>query len=1179
MRQSDRNPKQSHTLFTRIGVAIGLLLAAGLLSAVPASASYEQVANFADSGEGEQLYGSTAMAVNTTGAGGVPAGTVYATGQRHSVVRYNPDGTFSEAWGWKVSVGGSNQFERCGPDGEAAHPACKSGGEGGSEGAGAGQFNYPQGIAVDQSTGNVYVASDPYEPVRPHNVIQVFSADGSQLIGGFGDAGVYQETFAEGPEKLHGTRASGLAVDESGAVYVSDRKAPTPESPTQENRVMVFKPQTPGNYENYVYTGRSNDIDASGILALDSAGNLYAAKEDDIFKFDLSEPDTPVCQFHLAAGGIRGMTVNPETGEPFYFSYKTGKVHQLSACNPEGKFVATSSFGPSPGTTQITGLAYNPNHAFPPSHPSGTLYAANETGQLINGRGHIFARAEAAPPSIESESVSSVSSSTATLGAQINPNGSETRYAFQYLTAAQYEANEPADRFAGATEAPLGGALLGSGQKALSAATAVVGLVSDTEYRYRAVATSHCNSEDEEALCEDSGDDQSFRTFPAEAPNLPDNRAWELVSPTLKSGGEVFPLAPELASCGIECKPGAGAQFFPRQSSPDGNAVVYEGQPFSITEGANVFNEYISKRTATGWQTTILAPKLMGSIGQGYKAFNAALSEGILYQESPSLSPEAPSGFANLYTQPTATPSTLNALIGSEPPNRTTGGTNALQLAYAGASADFSRQFFAANDALSGETAFAPEALDGGVNKKNLYESAGGELRLVNVLPGNTATVPGAYFGGLPFTSTGGTSRTSDLSHAISDDGSRVFWSDQAEQVYVRIDGEETIEIPDPGKFLSASADGSKVLLANGHIYDLQTKAITDLSAGQGGFQGMLGQSEDLSRISFVDTAVLTGEEENQYGAKAQATKFNLYGWQEGALSFIATLAEADNTVEGTNGAWRLSPAQRTAEASPNGRWVAFLSQAALVPGFEYTGPCRLNLGNGVKYETSVCPEVFLYDAASGTLSCPSCNPSGEAPHGPSSLPLIPQLNTESPLPQPRYLTNEGRLYFDSQDSLTPYDTNGRTEDVYQYEPNGIGSCKRESGCVNLISAGHEPVDSNFQAIDQTGKNVFFTTRDQLVLKDRDELLDLYVAREDGGIAAETEVSRGECQGEACQPTTSAPNDPTPGSSTFEGAGNVDEKKAAKKQKNKKRKQAKKQKHTKKQAHKRAAKHNRGGAR
>ncbi len=54
---------------------------------------------------------------------------------------------------------------------------------------------------------------------------------------------------------------------------------------------------------------------------------------------------------------------------------------------------------------------------------------------------------------------------SAVLHAQINPEGSQTHYSFQYLTEAAYEANEPSDRFAGALEAPLGGAELGSGRK------------------------------------------------------------------------------------------------------------------------------------------------------------------------------------------------------------------------------------------------------------------------------------------------------------------------------------------------------------------------------------------------------------------------------------------------------------------------------------------------------------------------------------------------------------------------------------------------------------------------------------------------------------------------------------------------------------------------------------------
>jgi hypothetical protein len=205
-------------------------------------------------------------------------------------------------------------------------------------------------------------------------------------------------------------------------------------------------------------------------------------------------------------------------------------------------------------------------------------------------------------------------------------------------------------------------------------------------------------------------------------------------------------------------------------------------------------------------------------------------------------------------------------------------------------------------------------------------------------------------------------------------------------------------------------------------------------------------------------------------------------------------------------------------------------------------------------------------------VRCASCNPSGEAPLGPTNLRLIP--NAKGFLPQPRYLTDSGRLYFDTSDSLSPFDTNEGVEDVYQYEPEGLGTCKREGGCVSLISAGHEGIDSNFVTMDESGKNVFFTSRDQLTLKDKDELIDLYDAREDGGISAESETARVECQGEACQGQISPPNDPTPGSSTFEGAGNVTEPKAAKKHAKKHKKNHAKKKH----AHKRAAKHNRGGA-
>ena len=319
------------------------------------------------------------------------------------------------------------------------------------------------------------------------------------------------------------------------------------------------------------------------------------------------------------------------------------------------------------------------------------------------------------------------------------------------------------------------------------------------------------------------------------------------------------------------------------------------------------------------------------------------------------------------------------------------------------------------------------------------------------------------------------------------------------------------------------------VLLQNGCLYSLESEECTDLTQGQGGFQGIVGQSDDLSHVYFVDTAVLSGEEENSEGAKAQAGKINLYAWVEGETSFVATLA-ADDNFAGAGGDWRFSPSSRTAEASPDGHYVAFLSVEQLT-GYGNVGPC----GKGFNLQ-GPCPEVFVYDSVAAKLRCASCNPSGAPPLGLSTLRLIAGSSDSL---QPRYLTDSGRLYFDSQDSLVPADTNERVEDVYQWEPEGLGSCEREEGCVQLLSGGREGFDANFLAADPSGANVFFTTRDRLVAADTDELIDVYDARVDGGFAQDSMLPPQPCQGEGCLAPPPPAADPPLPSAGLQDPGNV----------------------------------------
>lgn len=1145
-----------------MAVLAGLFL--GLLSATSALGAYEQVGNFAGTPgvlhefkyhfeeieplwpEEVQLGGVGGMAVNYTGAGGVPAGTIYAAGrevvEEERVARYNPDGSFSEAW--SVQAGPSS--ERCGPEGDPTQPNCLNRPT---------SSHYTVDVDVDQSTGDVYALSENNTGTS-QPLIHVYSADGAKVIAEFGASGKSQETIAESPEKIHNVNGAGaIAVNGEGDVYVADRDG------VQKSRLMEFVPQAPGDYEHYVYAGQSHDLNSSAYLedpVVDSAGFIYAISEfKEIEKLDPGQPDAgPVCEFPVPSGGLVAITVDPSSGEVFFFSPHDGEVHQLKPCTG-GVFSEAGASSLDPHRQEVNGLAFDPVRRFAPGRPPGVLYLGADTGdgggtegeyptrKVESSLGYIFARPLELPPAVVSESASHIGPGAAVLSARVNPEGNATRYAFEVVTQAKYEENEATEPFSGAVEAPVGGGFVGEGKSVVNMSASLSGLAPNTAYRYRVIATSNCSVGEPEKVCDAEGEAVGFRTFPPVVSGLPDSRVYEMVSPPQKSGGQVIPANPGVGSCEAgACKPGSRSQRFPVQVEQDGNAIAYEALSLSGESGPVSANEYLARRDPqAGWQNVNPTPSLLEKGSTGYDLFSPELTTGVFEQETMALSDEAPNEYSNFYTQPTGDPSALTPLMTNAPPHRHNSVSDAepFHVSYVGASADLSRVFFMANDALTQEVpGVAPAAVDGGANEYNLYEWSKGQLSLVNVLPGNASTQPTL------------SAIASPAAHPVSSDGRRVFFADEAGHLYVREDGQTTREIetngvPDTARFAVAAADGSKVLLANGHLHDLGEEELTvDLTGGQGGFQGVAGQSEDLSHIYFVDTKVLTGAEENEDCSivagekvceKATEGRDNLYSWTEQkGTEFIATLTAGDKIEQFGREAddWSIAgPQYLTAQASPDGRFFAFLAPEYLTG--DNVGPC--GQANGVGRESDACREVFLYDSDSGRLACPSCNRTGVAPLGGALLARIPDQRERLPLPS--YLSDQGRLFFDSEDSLVPADTNGGVEDVYEYEPDGLGSCREAPGCVFLISGGTGTFDSNFLDMDPSGTNAFFTTTDRLSPRDTDELYDLYDARIEGGLASETESLTSECHGEACQSPASPAPLTTPSSVSFVGAGNV----------------------------------------
>ncbi len=596
-------------------------------------------------------------------------------------------------------------------------------------------------------------------------------------------------------------------------------------------------------------------------------------------------------------------------------------------------------------------------------------------------------------------------------------------------------------------------------------------------------------------------------------------RVYEQVSPLQKSGGigGVLPLGPLTAS---------GGQ--PLQGAANGAGIAYLGEDFYQPRLGGL-DEYLSQRSSTGWSTknlTLGVPST-NEISAGanlYVGFSPDLSAGI-FDSTINLTKNAPSGYANLYlTRNTS----VQPLLTVTPPNRALNRfgyayLNGIslesgierQLLFAGGNAGtavvepFSHVLFEANDALT------PDAKDGGEYENNLYEWVDGELTLVNVLPDGEAA-PNASFGvshndsyvNVPLPS---------LDHVISADGSRVIWTDENNgNLYMRENGTSTIQIDEAvggqGSFQTASLNGSKVFFTKaGHLYeyDVPGKVTRDLTGG-GGVLGVLGGSDDGNYIYLVSTSILAGE--------AVAGQPNLYVSHEGELGFVATLAfEDDRTREleiygsgaTPEGDWYQTYAGRTAEVSPNGRYVAFLSKRAL------TGYDNLDEGNPFF-------EIFVDDCNAMTLACASCNTDGSPPTHKTLLPI-----SSNGVYQQRYLDNAGRLFYSTAEAVVPADTNDAS-DVYEYA----------EGQISLISPAGDGDEAVFADASESGADVFFTTRQQLVPGDRDQVIDLYDARVDGTLEEPLPTA---CMGEGCRHGLSAslPSLGAPASIIFVGPGNL----------------------------------------
>lgn len=473
-----------------------------------------------------------------------------------------------------------------------------------------------------------------------------------------------------------------------------------------------------------------------------------------------------------------------------------------------------------------------------------------------------------------------------------------------------------------------------------------------------------------------------------------------------------------------------------------------------------------------------------------------------------------------------------------------------------------------------------------------LYVTDGTNLRLVNVLPDGTTTTANAWAGSAWSGILDGVLIRNELAHAVSADGSRVFWTSVpfagsssntsgTGALYVRLNATQeqsavaagqctepakacSLEISaNPGtRYVAADAQGTRVLytVENGDIRELREARIVD-SGGVGSVEsnqivaqvsGVMGAGADLSRVYFISPEVLPGSDPNSEGDTAQANANNLYRYDQGVgFEFVATLGGLESRRGSDGGPPSViapPPFRRAAQVSEDGESAAFIATTQLT-----------DFDNSEVQSGIPTAEVFVYRATAnggeGQLFCASCKPNGARPRG--ELLDAGNLGAEddlwaaatlptwgSPFQPTRALAESGqRLFFDSYDALVPGDVNGKA-DVYQWELPGEGSCTEASsryseingGCVELISSGGGGDDSEFLDASADGADVFFVTQSDLVDGDRGKR-DVYDARINGGFEGPPPPPV-PCEPSACQQPGLPPSVPLPSSERFDGPGN-----------------------------------------
>jgi hypothetical protein len=821
----------------------------------------------------------------------------------------------------------------------------------------------------------------------------------------------------------------------------------------------------------------------------------------------ITEPATAVTPTSATLNGKFDIDNEGGGATSYYFEYGPTTAYGSRTAVPPG-----TSVGSAPGTMTVSktvevnkGIRYH--YRIVVTNDLGTTFGADQEFKTPQ------------EPQIASLTSSEVTATTAKLIATINPNGSETKYHFEYGTTPSYGQVQPIPDEA-----------IGSGEKPVQVSQQLTNLEVGATYHFRVVASNQWG--------ETASGDQTFAFFTANCPNahvrqesgaayLPDCRAYELVSPEIAGSVQLFPgqgLGPIVTEFIPHPQPSnTGLATSPSRFAFWGGIGQINGtNPPNITQDL-----YVSTRTSSGWVTHYPGLAASTSFGSGgtHCSANMALCENYDVEDPLHIAPED-TGSNGPYVfdanQNSVAVGRFPTMIEEVP-----GGEEFIGRGVA--SADYSHFAFGTNN-----VEFAPGGLTTAPGSAYDNDVAANTATIISKLPGG-GNIPQDPLG---CTNEGGKQRQCQDEfiriQAVSTDGSNVLMSTWAKHegefpnkneetgvsdTFIRKDVHLYMHTPaanyniteGPGAgyrahFVSMNRDGTRVYFtsdeqvtaddtdnsvdlfeweeASGEVRRLSTGSIGEAGntdeCNVGWVEGCGVQTVDetIDRFQPGEEEFYTPDNFNSQtgeiyfyspeqldGGKGLANQRNLYVFRNGAPQFVTTLSAA-------------SPAARM-NVAPDGAHMAFVTSAEGVTGYE-------NQGTRQMY-------VYEPEGANGepNMLCASCVPSGGPPAGST-------IAAQNGL----FMANDGRAFFATKTALVPFDTNGKI-DVYEYT----------EGRPQLISSGTASTDTwggglliypsmtvGLEGVSADGTDVYFSTFDTLVPQDRNgEFIKFYDARTGGG--------------------------------------------------------------------------------